>query len=116
KLKADDVSFSLCDEQEFTYQVEGFFKDGTKKLLGHLEVPISKMPYVTPGKFAYPSTGAVRLKQNGITAKEIIIPTDRERFYLHYLKEFLHDLKYKLKNYKEGQGHTRPFFDRIEID
>lgn len=116
KLKAEDVSFSLCDQQEFTYQVEGIFKDGTKKLLGRLEVPISKMAYVVPGQFAYPSTGAVRLQHNGIIAKEILIPTDRERFYLHYLKEFLPGLKYKLKNYKAGQGHTRPFFDRIEID
>lgn len=110
-LTADDVTFSLCDSQRFTYQVEGICRDGTKKIMGCLEVPVSKIPYITKGQFAYPTTGAIR-----IDGKEILIRTDRERFYLHYLQEFLPNLKRKLTNYRKGQGHTRPFFDRIEVD
>ncbi|WP_422122305.1 M14 family metallopeptidase [Planococcus sp. X10-3] len=116
KIKSKDVNFYLKDHQQFTYQVEGIYEDGTRKLLGRLEVPIAKMPYVTSNQFAYPSTGAVRLQHEGIVANDILIPTDRERFYLHYLQEFLPNLKNKLAGYNEGQGRTRPFFDRIEID
>lgn len=115
-LKADDVTFSLHDDQEFTYQVEAIFRDGTRKLIGSLEVPVSKMPYVTSDMFAYPSTGAVRMSYEGIVDEYIPISTDRERFYLYYLQQFLPNLKRKLGGYKEGQGHTRPLFDRIEIE
>lgn len=115
-LTAEDVTFTLHDNQEFTYQVEAVYGDGTRQTIGNLEVPVSKMPYVTSGQFAYPSTGAVRMRRQGIMDKDIPISTDRERFYLHYLQEFLPDLKSKLADYQEGQGHTRPLFDRIEID
>ncbi|MDN7242250.1 M14 family metallopeptidase [Planococcus sp. N028] len=115
-LTADAVTFSLHDEQDSTYRVEALFEGGRREALGTLEVPIAKMPYITRNKFAYPSTGAVRLYQDEEAVREMPVATDRERFYLYYLQEFLPDLQRKLAEFNPGQGHDRPFFDRIEID
>lgn len=115
-LKADAVTFSLHDEQESTYRVEALFADGRKEGIGALEVPVAKIPYITRHQFAYPSTGAVRLYQDQELVREMPVATDRERFYLYYLQEFLPDLQKKLADFNSGQGYDRPFFDRIEIE
>lgn len=115
-LEAADVTFSLHDQIEFTYQVEALFESGVRKTIGVLEVPITRMPYINKDRFAYPSTGAVRYYWNQTLLEEVPVPTDRERFYLYYLKEFLPNLQLKINQINPGQGHNRPLFDRIEID
>ena len=115
-LDADHVTFSLHDELDFTYQIEAVLENGLREQIGVLEVPISKMPYINEHQFAYPSTGAIKLYRDQSLVEEFPIATDRERFYLYYLKEFLPNLKHKINNINQGQGHNRPLFDRIEID
>ncbi|PUB10792.1 M14 family metallopeptidase [Paenisporosarcina sp. OV554] len=115
-LSAENVTFSLHEQLDFTYHVEALFENGLRESIGVLEVPISKIPYINQHQFAYPSTGAVKLYLDQSLVEEYPISTDRERFYLYYLKEFLPDLQQKINKFNPGQGHNRPLFDRIEID
>ena len=115
-LNAENVTFSLHNQLDFTYQVEALYENGLREQIGVLEVPISKMPYINQQQFAYPSTGAIKLYKDQSLVEESHIPTDRERFYLYYLKEFLPELQQKITKINPGQGHNRPLFDRIEID
>lgn len=115
-VTADRVTFSLEDQLQSTYKVEVVMADGTRQLLGEMEVPTARIPYINDIQFAYPSTGAVKVFENAKLSSETLIPTDRERFYLFYLQQFLPGLQNKLSGINEGQGHVRPLFDRLEID
>ncbi|WP_144509623.1 M14 family metallopeptidase [Bacillus sp. FJAT-22090] len=115
-LNVDDITFYKVDHLEHTFNVYGTKKDGTSIQLGSLDVPIIQIPYVEEGKFAYPNTGAVRIYRNDNKIETHLIPTDRERFYLFYLNEFLPRMTEQLKNINEGQGVNRPLFDRIVFD
>lgn len=114
-LSKDAVQFACEKEQEATYIVYGE-RGGEQIELGRLFVPVMKIDYVEEGKFAYPSTSAVIMNMKDGTTKIELIETDRYAFYRYYIEEILPEVKEKVKNYQTGQGHTRPFFDRIEID
>jgi len=115
-IRADDVTFSLDSELESTYAVYGMLKNNVKKLLGKLQVPVSKMNYVDGEHVVYPSTSAVRIIRHGEVIEEQIIETDRAQFYRYYTEEILPKLRKSVEHYNEGQGHIRPLFDRIELD
>lgn len=115
-LKADAITFHMEDNLEHTFIVYGIKKDGTTFHIGNLDVPIIQMPYVEEGKFAYPNTGAVRIYRKDNKIETHLIPTDRERFYLYYMNEFLPKMMEQLKDINVGQGVNRPLFDRIVLD
>lgn len=115
-LRADDVTFTLNSELESTYAVYGMLQNNVKKLLGTLQVPVSKMNYVDGKHVVYPSTSAVRIIRHGEVIEEQIIETDRAQFYRYYTEEILPKLRKSVELYNEGQGHIRPLFDRIELD
>lgn len=115
-IRADDVTFSLNSELEGTYAVYGMLQNNVKKLLGKLQVPVSKMNYVDGEHVVYPSTSAVRIIRHGEVIEEQIIETDRAQFYRYYTEEILPKLRKSVELYNEGQGHVRPLFDRIELD
>lgn len=115
-IPKDQVVFSLLKDLPHTYEVEAILEDGTVLQIGSLEVPVTRLPYLQQaGRFVYPTTGAVQAYSSGILAEDRLVPTDRERFYSFYMEEFVPDLIGKLAGYKKGQGHDRPFFDRMEI-
>ena len=115
-LKANDITFFKEDHLEHTFIVLGIKNDGTTVQLGNLDVPITRIPYVDEGKFVYPNTGAVRIYKTDHKVETHLIPTDRERFYLYYLNEFLPRMTENLKEINDGQGVNRPLFDRIVLD
>ncbi|HJF31399.1 MAG TPA: M14 family metallopeptidase [Sporosarcina psychrophila] len=115
-LRAEDVTFTLKNELESTYAVYGKLQNNVKKLLGKLQVPVSKMNYVDGEHVVYPSTSAVRIIRHGEVIEEQIIETDRAQFYRYYTEEILPKLRKSVELYNEGQGHIRPLFDRIELD
>lgn len=114
-MRKEKIHFTLSKDQDSTYVIGGVI-DGVEQILGELTVPTMQIDYVEDGKYAYPSTSAVQMKLKDGRTKLIKIESDRYAFYQFYLKEILPQLKAKVNNYNEGQGHTRPFFDRIEID
>lgn len=109
------VTFTCCEDLENTYVVVGK-SDSSEKVLGTLNVPTMKIDYVEKGKYAYPSSSAVEIVMKDGTVKLIKVKSDRFAFYEYYLTEILPILKKEFKVYNHGQGHSRPFFDRIEID
>lgn len=116
-IPKEKVVFSLLEDLPHTYEVEAILEDGTVLQIGSLEVPVTRLPYLQQaGSFVYPTTGAVRAYSSGSLAVDRHIPTDRERFYSFYMEEFVPELIGKLEGYKKGQGHDRPFFDRLEIN
>lgn len=115
-LQADDITFNLEDNLEDTFKVFGIKEDGTTVELGSLNIPVVKIPYVEESKFAYPNTGAVRIYRTDNRIETHLIPTDRERFYLYYMNEFLPRITEQLKDITDGQGVNRPLFDRIVLD
>lgn len=115
-IPAKFVTFNLDEELKSTYNVYGTSKENEQGLLGTLNVPVSKMDYVDGKHVVYPSTSAVRILRNGLIVQEEIIETDRAEFYRYYVGEVLPKLRKSVESYNEGQGHTRPLFDRIEID
>ncbi|MBE1556034.1 M14 family metallopeptidase [Sporosarcina limicola] len=115
-IHSEDVTFILEGNQEPTYEVFGELRNGKKKRIGVLNVPVSRMPYVDERHAVYPSTSAVQIFQNGTLVEEQIIETDRAQFYRYYMAQILPELREAISEYNDGQGHTRPLFDRIEID
>lgn len=117
QLDAESIQFNLMDEETLkTYEVVELLSNGEEKALGNLSVPISKIEYVVPNQFSYPTTSMFRTYIEGQLTNEVKIPTDREQFYLYYMEEFLPKLVGKIGSVNEGQGVTRPLFDRIELD
>lgn len=114
-LSKEAVQFDCQKQQAATYIVLGV-REGEQVELGRLTVPVMKIDYVDKGKYAYPSTSAVVMKMKDGTTKTELVETDRYAFYRFYTEEILPELKGEVQNYNAGQGHTRPFFDRIEID
>lgn len=114
-LSKDAVQFECQEEQDATYIVKGE-RNGEHVLLGQLNVPIMKIDYVDEGKYAYPSTSAVVMRMKDGSTKTELIDTDRYSFYRFYVEEVLPSIKEQVRDYQPGQGHTRPFFDRVEID
>ncbi|MEH7388886.1 M14 family metallopeptidase [Bacillus sp. JJ1474] len=115
-LKAELVQYALEDGLEHTYEVYRIGKLGEKYLMGYLDVPVSKLPYVDEKHSVYPSSSAVRILKFGEEPIEHIVQSDRERFYRFYMLEVLPSLRREVSSYRPGQGHNRPLFDRIEID
>lgn len=114
-ISKEAVQFKCKKEQAATYIVYGK-KKGEQIELGQLTVPVMKIDYVEKGKYAYPSTSAVVMNMKDGTMKTKIIETDRYAFYRYYTEEILPYIKKEVQNYRTGQGHTRPFFDRIEVN
>lgn len=108
---AELVTFHLEKELAHTYEVYGIDEQGVRSFVGCLDVPVSKLRYIDGKRYVYPVSGAVRINE-----EERLIPTDRERFYQFYVTQVLPKLRTEVANYQQGQGHTRPLFDRIEID
>lgn len=115
-LKAAQVNYQLEDKLEHTYEVFRVDAQGVRHFAGSLDVPVSELPYVDGKHYVYPVSSAVRIRKGGIVVREQLIQTDRERFYRHYTEEVLPRIRREVADYKDGQGHTRPLFDRIEID
>lgn len=115
-ISAENVTFTLEEKLDATYTVYGLLKNGGKKLLGTLQVPVSEMNYVDGEHVVYPSTSAVRIIHDGKLTEEKNIETDRAQFYRYYAEKVLPKLRKTIEHYNEGQGHIRPLFDRIEID
>ncbi|MHA6259742.1 M14 family metallopeptidase [Sporosarcina sp. CAU 1771] len=116
QIQSDQVIFTLEEEQKHTYIVFAELENGETITLGCLDVPISKMAYVDGVHSVYPSTSALRIVKNGSLVEEKIIETDRARFYSYYMNKVLPKLRASTSNFNEGQGHSRPLFDRIEIE
>jgi hypothetical protein len=114
-LKAERVNFQLEEKLEHTYEVFRVDDQGVRHFVSSLDVPVSELPYVDGKHYVYPVSSAVRISTDG-TVREQIIQTDRERFYRFYTEEVLPRLRREVADYKGGQGHTRPLFERIEID
>lgn len=110
-MEAELVTFCLEKELAHTYEVYGVDERGGRSFIGCLDVPVSMLRYIDGERYVYPVSGAVRINE-----EEQLIPTDRERFYQFYVTEVLPKLRSEVSNYQAGQGHTRPLFDRIEID
>ncbi|WP_313892650.1 M14 family metallopeptidase [Psychrobacillus sp.] len=115
-LQLENITFYKEDHLEHTFIIYGINSDGTISQLGYLDIPTVQIPYVEEGKFAYPTTGAVRIYRADHSFETHLIPTDRERFYVYYLEEFLPRLTEYLKEINDGQGTNRPLFDRIVLD
>lgn len=115
-IEADFVTFQLVEDLAHTYEVYAINEREEQILLGSLDVPVSKLPYLDGQHFVYPVSSAVRIWQEGNLAEEQLILTDRERFYRYYVNEVLPKLWDNVSSYQPGQGHNRPFFDRLEID
>jgi Zinc carboxypeptidase len=114
-LKASKVYFKLEEDLGHTYEIYGIGDQGDKFLLSHLDVPVSSLHYVDGQHMVYPVSSAVRI-HHGTEVEECLIQTDRERFYRFYVEEVLPKLWHEVSDYLPGQGHTRPLFDRIEMD
>lgn len=114
-LKADLVTYKLEGNLSHTYEVYGLDEQGDKHFIGSLDVPVSRLPYIDGKHDVYPVSSAVRIWKKGV-AEEHLIQTDRERFYRFYVDKVLPKLRDAVSDYHPGQGHTRPLFDRIEID
>ncbi|QED46328.1 M14 family metallopeptidase [Cytobacillus dafuensis] len=115
-LDANLISFHLEEDLPHTYEVYGFDEQDKPMLLGYLDVPVSKMTYLDGERFVYPVSSAVRIRRNVNLTEEHLILTDRERFYRFYVNDVLPKLWQTVSDYRSGQGHIRPFFDRLEID
>ncbi|MGM0902939.1 MAG: M14 family metallopeptidase [Bacillota bacterium] len=114
-LKASQVYFKLEEDLGHTYEIYGINEQGDKFFFSHLDVPVSSLPYVDGQHMVYPVSSAVRI-HHGVEVEERLIQTDRERFYRFYVEEVLPKLWREVSYYRPGQGHTRPLFDRIEVD
>lgn len=114
-ISKDAVKFKCTQEQIATYIVYGK-KAGEQITIGQLTVPVMKIDYVDKGKYAFPSTSAVVMQMKDGTTKTELVETDRYSFYRFYTEEVLPRVKKEVQSYQSGQGHTRPFFDRIEVD
>lgn len=114
-LQADFVSYQLEENLRHTYEIYGLDQQGEKHFVSSLDVPVSRLPYIDGKHSVYPVSSAIRIWKNGV-AEEHLIQTDRERFYRFYVDDVLTKLKSEVSAYHPGQGHTRPLFDRIEID
>lgn len=115
-LKAELVNYQLEDKSEHTYVVFRVDERGVRHFVSSLDVPVSELPYVDGKHYVYPVSSAIRVRTGEGAVREQIIQTDRERFYRFYTEEVLPRLRREVADYKDGQGHTRPLFDRIEID
>jgi hypothetical protein len=115
-ISADNVRFSLLEDAESTISVRVLNKQGQLIMEDALNIPVSKMEYVEDGKFAYPTTGQIVVKDGEQILFEKKLPTDRELFYQFYQNEVLPILWKETCNRTEGQGFTKPLFDRVEID
>ncbi|KQL21406.1 M14 family metallopeptidase [Cytobacillus solani] len=114
-LKADLVTYKLEGNLSHTYELYGLDEQGEKHFISSLDVPVSRLPYIDGKHDVYPASSAVRIRKNGVE-EEQLIQTDRERFYRFYADKVLPKLRDAISDYHPGQGHTRPLFDRIEID
>ena len=114
-LKAGLVTYKLEGNLPHTYEVYGLNGQGEKHFISSLDVPVSRLPYIDGKHDVYPVSSAVRIWKNGV-AEEHLIQTDRERFYRFYVDKVLPKLRDTVSDYQPGQGHTRPLFDRIEMD
>ncbi|KSU61020.1 hypothetical protein AS034_15380 [[Bacillus] enclensis] len=115
-ISADNIRFSLIDEAESTICVKLLDDQGQLLIMESLNIPVSKMKYVEEGKFTYPTTGQVVVKDGEHILFEKRLPTDRELFYQYYQHEVLPLLWKETWNRTEGQGFTKPLFDRVEIE
>jgi hypothetical protein len=115
-ILADNVQFSLLDDAESTISVKVLDDEGQLIMVESLNIPVSKMRYVEDGKFAYPTTGQIVVKDGEQILFEKKLPTDRELFYQFYQNEVLPILWKETCSRTEGQGFTKPLFDRVEID
>ncbi|MDQ0412360.1 MULTISPECIES: M14 family metallopeptidase [Mesobacillus] len=114
-LKASQVYFTLEETLGHTYEIYGIDEKGDKFFLSDLDVPVSSLPYLDGQHMVYPVSSAVRIHHVN-KVEEHLIQTDRERFYRFYVEEVLPKLWREVSNYQPGQGHSRPLFDRIEVD
>ena len=114
-LKAGQVYFKLEEDLDYTYEIYGIDEQGDEFFLSHLDVPVSSLHYVDGQHMVYPVSSAVRI-YHGAEVEERLIQTDRERFYRFYVEEVLPKLWREVADYQPGQGHTRPLFDRIELN
>lgn len=110
-MKAGLITFQLEKELAHTYEVYGVDEQGAQSFIGCLDVPVSRLRYIDGERYVYPVSSAVR-----INGEDLLVPTDRERFYQFYVTEVLPRLRQEVADYQPGQGHIRPLFDRIEID
>lgn len=110
------VGFELSTELDSTYKVVGYDVQGNTLFKDHIEIPVSRVPYVEEGKYSYPTTSNLTVCSNGQLLVQDSIQTDRERFYMYYLKEILPKLWNKIGQSDENSGYLKPLFDRIEIE
>ncbi|MCS0824612.1 M14 family metallopeptidase [Cytobacillus firmus] len=115
-LKATLVNYKLDTTSAHTYLVFRVDEQGIRHFVSSLDVPVSKLPYLDGKHYVYPVSSAVRVRTGEGVVREQLIQTDRERFYRFYTEEVLPRLRREIADYKDGQGHTQPLFDRIEID
>jgi Zinc carboxypeptidase len=115
-VSSENVTFSLLEESDSTINMK-VFGDGRNLLLEEsISIPVSRVGYVEEGKYAYPTTGYIKVTNHKQTLFEKHLPTDRELFYDFYQKEVLPSLWKETLNRNEGQGFTKPLFDRVTID
>ncbi len=114
-IAKEAVEFSLQPQQQETYVVYGRHGQQRTKIAS-LDVPVCALPYVDGVQSAYPTTTAIRYVDHQGHLEEVQLPTDRAAFYQFYQTRVLPQLRAHVQNYAPGQGHTRPFFDRIEVN
>lgn len=110
------IDFELQKDLKTTYQI--IVHDENKECIfqSNLSIPVSKVPYVEDGKYSFPTTSYLSVKNEFEEIISTTIKTDRERFYTYYLDSILPLLWKQAKDKDEVSGFLKPLFDRVEIE
>src|SRR5690625_4708796 len=116
-IDVSNVDFELCVDLDATYKIFVYDEQGHLLYNNHLDIPVSKVPYVEDGKYSYPTTSFLSVYERDQQLVHTMIQTDRERFYMYYFGEVLPKLWEAADRSDENSGFYKPLlFDRIEIE
>ncbi|MFS0645926.1 M14 family metallopeptidase [Siminovitchia sp. 179-K 8D1 HS] len=114
---SEKIQFKISDSIKHTYEIIVTKSNGNILFSESITIPVSKVPYVEKGKYSYPTSSYLSLKQ-GQHHLEYVIKTDRERFYTFYMNKVMPRLweEVRAKGRNRESGFTKPLFDHIEIE
>lgn len=110
-----NIHFSLVESPPSTYCLTAYNREQQIIVREKLTVPVREYPYLEKGKKVFPTTGLLRIQENNKCLYEKLHMTDRESFYFYYQNEVMELLYKEIGNIEEGQGFSKPLFDRIDI-
>ncbi|SLK34751.1 Zinc carboxypeptidase [Mycobacteroides abscessus subsp. abscessus] len=114
-ISMENIQFLLVERPLSTYCLTAYNREQQIIVREKLTVPVRESPYLENGKKVFPTTGLLRIRENNECLYEKLHKTDRERFYFYYQNEVMQLLYEEIGDIEEGQGFSKPFFDRIDV-